>query len=155
MLNTNNLNKKNTYVVIWLYLSLFLVASLIFIGGLTRLTESGLSITNWELVSGILPPLSDKEWKDYFYLYKQIPQYKQINFGMSLEEFKYIFWWEYIHRLLARLTSLTFFLPFLYLEIFKTCFFLRPSSLIICLSMVSIVERIFIIFLCDIKTFSK
>jgi len=102
MLNTNNLNKKNTYVVIWLYLSLFLVASLIFIGGLTRLTESGLSITNWELFSGILPPLSDKEWDNYFSLYKQIPQYKEINFGMSLAEIKYILWLEYIHRLLAR-----------------------------------------------------
>ena len=119
MLNTNNLNKKNTYVVIWLYLSLFLVASLIFIGGLTRLTESGLSITNWELFSGILPPLSDKEWDNYFSLYKQIPQYKQINFGMSLAEFKYIFWWEYIHRLLARLASLTFILPFIYFLIKK------------------------------------
>ena len=119
MLNTNNLNKKNTYVVIWLYLSLFLVASLIFIGGLTRLTESGLSITNWELFSGILPPLSDKEWDNYFSLYKQIPQYKEINFGMSLAEFKYIFWWEYIHRLLARLASLTFILPFIYFLIKK------------------------------------
>ena len=69
MLNTNNLNKKNTYVTIWLYLSLFLVSALIFIGGLTRLTESGLSITNWELFSGILPPLTDKKWEYYFSLY--------------------------------------------------------------------------------------
>ena len=119
MLNTNNLNKKNTYVTIWLYLSLFLVSALIFIGGLTRLTESGLSITSWELFSGILPPLSDKEWENYFSLYKQIPQYKEINFGMSLAEFKYIFWWEYIHRLLARLASLTFILPFIYFLIKK------------------------------------
>jgi heme a synthase len=119
MLNTNNLNKKNTYIAIWLYLSLFLVSALIFIGGLTRLTESGLSITNWELFSGILPPLSDKEWENYFSLYKQIPQYKEINFGMSLAEFKYIFWWEYIHRLLARLASLTFILPFIYFLIKK------------------------------------
>ena len=119
MLNTNNLNKKNTYIAFWLYLSLFLVSALIFIGGLTRLTESGLSITNWELFSGILPPLSDKEWDNYFSLYKQIPQYKEINFGMSLAEFKYIFWWEYIHRLLARLASLTFILPFIYFLIKK------------------------------------
>ena len=119
MLNTNNLNKSNTHVTIWLYLSLFLVSALIFIGGLTRLTESGLSITNWELFSGILPPLTDKKWEYYFSLYKQIPQYKEINFGMSLAEFKYIFWWEYIHRLLARLASLTFIIPFIYFVIKK------------------------------------
>ena len=119
MLNTNNLNKNNTHITIWLYLSLFLVSALIFIGGLTRLTESGLSITNWELFSGILPPLTDKKWEYYFSLYKQIPQYKEINFGMSLAEFKYIFWWEYIHRLLARLASLTFILPFIYFVIKK------------------------------------
>jgi len=114
MPNTINLNKINTYVTIWLYLSLFLVSALIFIGGLTRLTESGLSITNWELFSGILPPFTEKQWQDYFSLYKQIPQYKEINLGMSLAEFKYIFWWEYIHRLLARVASLAFVLPFIY-----------------------------------------
>ena len=73
MLNINNLNKNNTYISIWLYLSLFLVSSLIFIGGLTRLTESGLSITNWEILSGILPPLTEKKWEEYFSLYKKIP----------------------------------------------------------------------------------
>jgi len=71
------------------------------------------------LFSGILPPLTDKKWEYYFSLYKQIPQYKEINFGMSLAEFKYIFWWEYIHRLLARLASLTFILPFIYFVIKK------------------------------------
>ena len=119
MANTINLNRKNTYITIWLYLSLFLVFSLIFIGGLTRLTESGLSITSWELFSGILPPLNNQQWENYFALYKQIPQYKEINFGMSMAEFKYIFWWEYIHRLLARLASLVFILPFLYFLIKK------------------------------------
>jgi len=109
MANTINLNRKNTYITIWLYLSLFLVFLLIFIGGLTRLTESGLSITSWELFSGILPPLNEKQWQNYFALYKQIPQYKEINLGMSMAEFKYIFWWEYIHRLLARLAALLFF----------------------------------------------
>ena len=78
----NNPNKNNTYITIWLYLSLFLVSSLIFIGGLTRLTESGLSITNWELFSGILPPLNQKNWDNYFSLYKQIPQYTEINTGV-------------------------------------------------------------------------
>jgi cytochrome c oxidase assembly protein subunit 15 len=119
MPNMNNPNKNNTYITIWLYLSLFLVSSLIFIGGLTRLTESGLSITNWELFSGILPPLNQKNWDNYFSLYKQIPQYTEINKGMSLDEFKYIFWWEYVHRLLARLASLVFILPFVYFLVKK------------------------------------
>lgn len=119
MANTINLNRKNTYITIWLYLSLFLVFLLIFIGGLTRLTESGLSITSWELFSGILPPLNEKQWQNYFSLYKQIPQYKEINLGMSMAEFKYIFWWEYIHRLLARLAALAFVLPFIYFLVKK------------------------------------
>ena len=126
MPNTINLNKINTYVTIWLYLSLFLVSALIFIGGLTRLTESGLSITNWELFSGILPPFTEKQWQDYFSLYKQIPQYKEINLGMSLAEFKYIFWWEYIHRLLARVVALAFVLPFIYFLTKKI--FMRSNS---------------------------
>lgn len=119
MANTINLNRKNTYITIWLYLSLFLVFLLIFIGGLTRLTESGLSITSWELFSGILPPLNEKQWQNYFALYKQIPQYNEINLGMSMAEFKYIFWWEYIHRLLARLAALAFVLPFIYFLVKK------------------------------------
>ena len=119
MANTINLNRKNTYITIWWYLSLFLVFLLIFIGGLTRLTESGLSITSWELFSGILPPLNEKQWQNYFALYKQIPQYKEINLGMSMAEFKYIFWWEYIHRLLARLAALAFVLPFIYFLVKK------------------------------------
>jgi cytochrome c oxidase assembly protein subunit 15 len=119
MINIINLNRKNTFITIWLYLSLFLVFLLIFIGGLTRLTESGLSITSWELFSGILPPVNEKQWQNYFALYKQIPQYKEINLGMSMAEFKYIFWWEYIHRLLARLASLVFILPFIYFLIKK------------------------------------
>jgi cytochrome c oxidase assembly protein subunit 15 len=114
MTNIINQNKKNIYLLNWLYSSLFLVASLIFVGGLTRLTESGLSITHWELFTGIVPPFNEDQWEKYFSLYKKIPQYKEINFGMSLIEFKFIFWWEYIHRLLARLASLVFFLPFLY-----------------------------------------
>ena len=85
MANTINLNRKNTYITIWLYLSLFLVFLLIFIGGLTRLTESGLSITSWELFSGILPPLNEKQWQNYFALYKQIPQYKEINLGIATQ----------------------------------------------------------------------
>jgi cytochrome c oxidase assembly protein subunit 15 len=87
---------------------------LIWVGGLTRLTGSGLSITEWELFSGILPPLNQNKWNEYFDLYKQIPEYKKINYGMSLSEFKFIFWWEYIHRVLARFLVLFYIIPFVY-----------------------------------------
>ena len=104
----------NKYFKIWhisLIISLLLLVS---IGGLTRLTNSGLSITNWEIFKGILPPFNKNSWDNYFALYKSIPQYKELNLGMSFESFKYIFWWEYIHRLLARIVSLIFFLPLIF-----------------------------------------
>ena len=75
---------------------------MIFIGGLTRLTNSGLSITEWELFKGILPPINDLSWKKYFELYQKIPQYEIVNPSMSLNEFKVIFYWEYFHRILGR-----------------------------------------------------
>ncbi len=98
----------------WLCASSIFLVLLIWVGGLTRLTGSGLSITQWEVFSGILPPLTEVKWQEYFNLYKQIPEYKKINFGMSLEEFKIIFWWEYIHRVLARLLVLIYFIPLVY-----------------------------------------
>ena len=101
----------NKYFKIWHLTLLFSLILLVIIGGFTRLTHSGLSITSWEIFKGIFPPLSDKSWNDYFSLYKAIPQYKELNLGMSLDSFKYIFWWEYIHRLLARFVSLLYFLP--------------------------------------------
>ena len=91
---------KNNYISYWLLLTTFLVALMIIVGGLTRLTNSGLSITKWELFSGILPPLSLNDWKQLFSLYQQIPEYKLVNSSMTLEQFKVIYWWEYIHRLL-------------------------------------------------------
>src|SRR5262249_15708441 len=81
---------------------------MVVIGGITRLTESGLSITRWQPVAGILPPLSAADWDRAFALYQQIPQYQQVNPGMSLAEFKTIFWWEYFHRLWGRLIGLAF-----------------------------------------------
>ena len=90
---------KNIYIQRWLLLITLLVALMIIIGGLTRLTDSGLSITRWDLISGILPPLSLKDWENFFSLYKQIPEYKLLNSTMSLEQFKVIYWWEYMHRL--------------------------------------------------------
>jgi len=87
---------------------------IIVVGGLTRLTNSGLSITQWELFKGILPPLNDHMWNEYFSLYKKIPQYQLINNNMTLDEFKIIFYWEYFHRILGRLIGLFFLLPFFY-----------------------------------------
>ena len=104
----------NTYISYWLLLITFLVALMIIVGGLTRLTDSGLSITKWDLFSGILPPLSLKDWEKSFSLYKEIPEYKYLNSSMTLDQFKIIYWWEYIHRLLGRIVGLFYFLPLLY-----------------------------------------
>lgn len=101
-------------IFLWLLSSCILLILLIWVGGLTRLTGSGLSITEWEIFSGILPPLNQNKWNEYFDLYKQIPEYKKINYGMSLSEFKFIFWWEYIHRVLARFLVLFYIIPFVY-----------------------------------------
>ena len=93
----------NTYISYWLLLITFLVVMMIIIGGLTRLTDSGLSITKWDLFSGIIPPLSVENWEKSFLLYKEIPEYKYLNSSMTLGQFKIIYWWEYIHRLLGRI----------------------------------------------------
>ena len=91
-----------------------MIFMIIVVGGLTRLTNSGLSITQWELFKGILPPLNDHMWNQYFSLYKKTPQYQLINNNMTLDEFKIIFYWEYFHRILGRLIGLFFLLPFFY-----------------------------------------
>ncbi len=109
-----NEKKINSLFLKWLNLSLILVFSIIIIGGLTRLTNSGLSITEWELFKGILFPLNENTWNVYFEQYKKIPQYKLIYPNMNLEEFKIIFYWEYIHRLIARLIGLFFLIPLIY-----------------------------------------
>lgn len=110
------INDKKTLLIFiyWLKVSLFLVFSIIIIGGLTRLTDSGLSITQWELFKGILPPLNENSWNNYFNLYKKIPQYSLINYNMTLEEFKIIFYWEYVHRNLGRLIGIFFLIPLIY-----------------------------------------
>tara|TARA_B100001093_G_scaffold504278_1_gene559858 strand:+ start:167 stop:1117 length:951 start_codon:yes stop_codon:yes gene_type:complete len=92
---------------------------MIAVGGLTRLTDSGLSITEWELFSGILPPTNLEEWNRYFSLYKNIPQYQLINNSMSLDEFKIIFYWEYFHRMLGRIIGLFFLIPFIFFILIK------------------------------------
>ena len=105
---------KNIYVSHWLLLITFLVALIIFVGGLTRLTDSGLSITRWDIIFGILPPLSLSGWEKSFTLYKQIPEYKLFNSSMTLEQFKTIYWWEYAHRLLGRIVGLFYLIPLFY-----------------------------------------
>ena len=113
-INFMTVENKNVYISYWLLLITFLVALMIIVGGLTRLTNSGLSITRWDLISGILPPLSLNDWEKSFMFYKQIPEYKLLNSTMTLEQFKTIYWWEYIHRLLGRLIGLFYLLPLFY-----------------------------------------
>ena len=116
----SHVKNKSSFFDNWLKINLFLVFLIIIVGGLTRLTDSGLSITEWELFSGILPPLTQSSWENYFNLYKEIPQYKLLNYNMSLNEFKVIFYWEYIHRILARIIGLFFLIPLLYFHYKKT-----------------------------------
>ena len=99
------------YLKFWLITLFLLIILMVAVGGLTRLTDSGLSITAWELFTGILPPLNNNEWNFYFSEYKKIPEYQNINYGMNLCEFKVIFYWEYAHRLLARFVGLFTLVP--------------------------------------------
>src|SRR5690349_5817300 len=107
-----NLHALSTSAVrIWLYALAALVVAMVAVGGATRLTGSGLSITEWKPVSGALPPLSDAAWSAAFEKYREIPQYELLNKGMTLAEFKFIYLWEWSHRLLGRMIGLAFFLP--------------------------------------------
>ena len=99
-------------VRIWLYGLAAFVLFIVVVGGITRLTESGLSITSWKPISGVIPPLNDAEWQAEFEAYKQIPQYSVLNSWMSLDDFKYIFFWEWFHRLIARFLGVLFIVPF-------------------------------------------
>src|SRR5262249_26105391 len=99
---------------VWLLAVAALIFAMVLVGGATRLTESALSITGSQPVAGAIPPLSDAAWQAEFDKYKTIPQYQQMNRGMSLAEFKTIFWWEWAHRLLGRLIGAAFLLPFLW-----------------------------------------
>jgi heme a synthase len=101
-------------VRLWLYAVAALVLAMVLVGGATRLTESGLSITEWRPVMGTLPPLGAAQWQAEFEKYQAIPQYRQLNQGMSLDAFKTIYWWEWTHRLIGRLIGVAFLLPFLW-----------------------------------------
>ncbi|WP_374570235.1 COX15/CtaA family protein [Phenylobacterium sp.] len=101
-------------VAIWLFAVAVLVLAMVMVGGATRLTDSGLSITQWKPVTGVVPPMSQADWTAEFVRYKQIPQYKLLNPDMSLAQFKTIYWWEWSHRLLGRLVGLVFAVPFVF-----------------------------------------
>ena len=103
----------------WLYWVAALIVAMVVVGGITRLTESGLSITQWKPISGVIPPLNDAQWQAEFAHYQQIPEYRQLNQGMSLAGFKAIFFWEYLHRLLGRVIGLAFALPLLWFAVRK------------------------------------
>jgi cytochrome c oxidase assembly protein subunit 15 len=106
-------------VQIWLFTVAAFVLAMVIVGGATRLTGSGLSITEWRPIIGIIPPLSEAAWQDAFEKYRQIPEYQLVNKGMSLEGFKAIFWWEWAHRLLGQLIGFVFLLPFVYFLLYR------------------------------------
>ena len=107
-------SKLKVHISLWLASMFWLISIMIIVGGLTRLTDSGLSITKWQLFSGILPPLNENDWVHYFNLYKEIPEFKLQNYSMTMNEFKIIFWWEWIHRFLGRLIGLAYLIPLIY-----------------------------------------
>src|SRR3954447_24045719 len=104
-------SSQNRAVAAWLLACCALVFAMVVLGGITRLTHSGLSIVEWQPIVGTVPPLDDSQWQDAFAKYQKTPEYQQVNRGMTLEQFKGIFWWEYAHRLLGRLIGFLFFLP--------------------------------------------
>ena len=129
----NNVIKKN--ISFWLATMFLIISIMIVVGGLTRLTDSGLSITEWQLFSGILPPLNTTDWNNYFDLYKEIPEFKEQNYSMTIQEFKFIFWWEWAHRFLGRVIGILFLFPlifFTFKEGFKKLFNLYIIFLLIC-----------------------
>jgi cytochrome c oxidase assembly protein subunit 15 len=120
LLQKKNMSRKSLVgnypkiITLWLGLGLIMIFFQVVIGGITRLTGSGLSITKWEIVTGTLPPMDEAAWEAEFDEYKETPQYKKINEGMEMKDFKFIYFWEYFHRLWARTMGFVFILPFLY-----------------------------------------
>ena len=123
------------YISLWLILMFSIISIMIVVGGLTRLTDSGLSITEWQLFSGFLPPLNNIDWINYFDLYKKIPEFTEQNYSMTMQEFKVIFWWEWGHRFLGRVIGILFLLPlifFTYKEGFRKLINLYLIFFLIC-----------------------
>ncbi|GFZ87453.1 heme A synthase [Aquaticitalea lipolytica] len=113
------MKKDNKKVIYWLLTGCVLIFTMVVIGGITRLTHSGLSISNYKLISGTLPPMNEAEWHEAFDLYKQYPEYQKLNNHFGLEDFKDIYFWEWLHRFIGRMIGLVFFIPFLYFIITK------------------------------------
>ena len=113
------MKKDNKKIIYWLLTGCILIFIMVVVGGITRLTHSGLSISNYKLISGTIPPMNEIEWNDAFDLYKQYPEYQKLNYNMNLEEFKDIYFWEWIHRVIGRFIGLVFILPFIYFLIRK------------------------------------
>ncbi len=107
-------HRNNKPIIIWLLSGCFIIFLMVILGGITRLTGSGLSITEWDVIMGSVPPLNQADWNIAFDKYKQSPQYQKVNTGMDVEQFKSIFYWEYFHRLVGRLLGVVFIIPFLY-----------------------------------------
>lgn len=113
------MKKENIPVIVWLLSGCLLIFTMVIVGGITRLTGSGLSMVDWKLFAGSIPPINNQQWVETFELYKQFPEFQKQNYMFTLAEFKSIFFWEYIHRLLGRLIGLVFIIPFLYFLIKK------------------------------------
>lgn len=108
----NTLSNRPVYY--WLWSGIILISLMVIVGGITRLTDSGLSMSDWNLIMGSVPPMNETDWQQTFERYKEFPQYQQLNAGMNLEEFKNIYFWEYLHRVLGRVIGLVFLIPFGY-----------------------------------------
>lgn len=106
-------------IIVWLSVLIIMVFTMVFIGGVTRLTDSGLSMVDWKPIVGAIPPISEADWASEFDKYKAFPEYQKVNYNMTLSEFKYIFFWEWFHRLWGRLIGLAFFFPFVYFLVKK------------------------------------
>ncbi|NER15511.1 heme A synthase [Leptobacterium flavescens] len=108
------MKKDNKWVISWLFAGCFLIFVMVVVGGITRLTHSGLSISDYKLITGTIPPIGEEEWQEAFELYKQYPEYQKINYDFTLEDFKSIYFWEWLHRLIGRLIGVIFIIPFLF-----------------------------------------
>ena len=108
------MKRDNKKVIYWLFTGCVLIFIIVIVGGITRLTHSGLSIPDYKLISGTIPPINDQQWEEAFELYKQYPEYQKLNSNITLTEFKGIFFWEWLHRVIGRVLGLVFIIPFLY-----------------------------------------
>lgn len=129
------MKKDNKKVIYWLLTGCVLIFIMVIVGGITRLTHSGLSISNYKLISGTIPPMNEVEWQEAFDLYKQYPEYQKLNTNFTLQDFKDIYFWEWIHRVIGRFIGLVFIIPFLYFLIRKQLSkpTIKKSIILLCL----------------------